>query len=282
MQQSAENMARKQRKRTLLQECPHCIYCGGTKRSTTWDHMPNKGMFPKDRPPGLEFPACEDCNQGSKWFEDIAAFLGSAQWSSSGIPNIGDHFLSKLEHLRRNHPEVLEEMLPSRRQLRMASSVLDRDGQPAGSLAVGGPIVSKALHLYGAKLALALHWSERGTILGPNGRVGVICFSNENLINGSKVPQHLFELLPPGKSLKQGKKVSSFPFEFSSRKVDDTDSTAHWAIFSDVFMYNLFVSEDLNANGLPEANIFAPGCLQTPKPQPNSRPVGWSIGPVVV
>ncbi|MCL6286008.1 hypothetical protein M3P21_21055 [Ruegeria sp. 2012CJ41-6] len=271
-------MARNANKKILLQENRFCIYCGVDEPSTTWDHMPNKGMFPKDRPSGLEFPSCEKCNQGSKWFEDIASFIGSVQWSSVE-GHITDHFEAKLGHLVRNHPDALEEMQPSISQSRRARKITDHDGNHAGALNLTGPIVSEAMLLYGAKLGLALHWETTGEVLPPSGKVGVIWFSNENAIL-DEVPQHLFELLPQGKQLRQGTKVSKYPFEYQSAKANDAVTTAHWATFSGAFMYYLFVSESMDFSVLPEENIHRPGCLRSPKP--HSTRVGWSIGPVTL
>lgn len=99
-------MARTVKKSRLLALNRTCIYCGGGAASSTWDHMPNKGMFPKDRPGGLEFPSCDECNQGSKWFEDIASFVGSVQLASGGEEKATEHFTNKLSHLVKVHPEI--------------------------------------------------------------------------------------------------------------------------------------------------------------------------------
>lgn len=120
-------MARNAKKRQLLSENKFCIYCGGSEPSTTWDHMPNKGMFPKDRPGGLEFPSCEKCNQSSKWFEDIASFIGSVQWVASD-GSVTQHFEAKLKHLMSNHPDVLEELSPTPSQSRRIREIADLNG----------------------------------------------------------------------------------------------------------------------------------------------------------
>lgn len=273
-------MARNTTKKHILKNNPFCIYCGGLEPSTTLDHMPNKGMFPKDRPAGLEFPSCEACNQGAKWFEDVASFIGSVQWHQTD-ESVHAHFEVKLQHLIRNHSDIVEELEPTARQTRQAGSTLDQDRDPAGALNLQGPLVSNAMLLYGAKLALALHWAERRQILPPSGRIGVIWWSNETAML-NKVPQQLFELLPTGRSLQQGKKTSAYPFQYSSAKTADTDATAHWATFSDAFMYYLFVGESINVMGLPAEHVFAPGCVQTTKPVHRARRVGWPLGPVTL
>lgn len=134
--------------------------------------------------------------------------------------------------------------------------------------------------LYGAKLGLALHWAETGKILPNAGRVGVIWYTNEVQYLGG-VPQHLFEMLPEQRMLRQGKKTSAYPFSFSSGKATDTDATAHWACFSDAFMYYLFVGQTIDFSILPPDHLFSPGCLQTPKPRPVARGIDWGIGPEI-
>ena len=121
--------------------------------------MPNKGMFPKDRPGGLAFRCCDACNQGSKWFDDIASLVGSIRFSETDTA--GDHFARKLQHLAKEPPDIFAEMQPSFRQNKQARKYIpDNDYGSAGAFNVGGPLVSQAMLLYGAKLALALHWQE--------------------------------------------------------------------------------------------------------------------------
>ncbi|WP_368946511.1 hypothetical protein [Pseudophaeobacter sp. A-200-2] len=262
-------MARKTKRRQLLQNNRYCIYCGGVEKSTTWDHMPNKGMFPKDRPGGLEFPSCEACNQGSKWFEDIVSFIGSIRFDDSS-DSATEHFDKKLAHLTKTQPEVIEELRPTRRQLRQAESAL-HDG---GALNLQGEIASSALSLYGAKLAIALHWRKTQQILPKNAQIAVYCISNERLFDNS-VPPHLFELLPDGEELRQGKNRSKYPFFFASGKAEDTSATVHWATFGQAIAYNLFVGGNLDLTSVPARQLFFPGCLQTVKPKPRLQSIPW-------
>ena len=271
-------MARGVKKSRLLSQNQKCIYCGGSAPSTTWDHMPNKGMFPKDRPSGLEFPSCDECNQGSKWFEDIASFIGSVQLASNGEEKAPDHFTKKLSHLIKVHPEIIDELRPTSKQNKEMRKLAQAGAEARAVFNLQGPTVSLALMLYGAKLGLALHWAETGKILPAEGRVGVIWFTREVQYRGG-APQHLFEMLPDQRMLKQGKKTSTYPFSYSSGKATDTGATAHWACFSDAFMYCLFVGQTLNLSILPPENVFSPGCLQTPKPRTLATRIGWSLGP---
>ena len=262
-------MARKTEKRKLLQNNPHCIYCGGVEKSTTWDHMPNKGMFPKDRPGGLEFPSCEACNQGSKWIEDIVSFLGSIRFDDTSA-KVTEHFERKLKHLTRTQPEVIDELRPTLRQRRQAESAL-HDG---GAFNLNGEIVSLALPLYGAKLAMALHWRKTQQILPKNAQIAVYVMSNERIFDQSELP-HIFKLLPNGEELRQGKNRSRHPFYFASAKVEGRDTTVHWATFGEAIAYNLFVGESIDFSAFGTNQLFSPGCLQTVKPKPRLQSIPW-------
>ena len=69
----------------VLQRCQRCIYCGGLNLASTIDHMPPRVFFRlSQRPKGLEFPACIDCNRGTSKADLVAAFFAR---SFPGISN---------------------------------------------------------------------------------------------------------------------------------------------------------------------------------------------------
>lgn len=272
-------MVRKVKKNRLLLENPFCIYCGGTAKSTSWDHMPNKGMFPKDRVGGLEFPSCNACNQGSTWFEDIASLVCSIRDDFTVAAN--NHLEKKLDHVGCNHPEVIEEIRPLPYQLREAAAYQDSAGNTLGTFNLQGKVVSSAMLLYGAKLAMALHWEKTKRILKNGEEIGVMYFTNANE-KKKNLPLDLFKLLPDSLELKQGAKKSSHPFFYNSGEASDTGATAHWANFGDAIYYKLFVGGKTDFSILPATNRFSPGCLCTKKPEADSQRVGWGIGPVTL
>src|SRR6266567_8895250 len=71
-------MANKLRDRVLA-AYPNCIFCGGRISASTIDHVPPRAIFEgRNRPGGLEVPACEPCNSGARQDEQIAAMLSRA------------------------------------------------------------------------------------------------------------------------------------------------------------------------------------------------------------
>lgn len=256
-------MRRKNQKK-LLAEHRECIFCAGQRPATTIEHMPNKGMFPRKlRPPGLEFPSCEPCNLGTRWAEDIAAFIGSVQLNSTDEGS--EHFEKKLQHLARNNPAALDALRPTSRQRREAAKLYPEEDAPAGAMDLRSPLVDDAMMLFGAKLAIGLHWNETHRVLSKNGYVSVIWFSNESLLN-NEVPQHFFELIPKIRRLAQGKLTSKNIFEFGSGEAIDSSTTGHWATFGQSFMYCLSAGEGPGPSYLPTSHVFRPDCFADSKP----------------
>lgn len=240
-----------------------CVFCAGGQPATTVDHVPSRFLFKmKDRPKGLEVPACSRCNRGSSWAEDIAAMLAAVHLTAPDP----DHFETRFNHLAKNNKAAVLEMYPSWEQEISAARWVDENGIAHWSLNLAGPIVQEAMVLFGAKLGMALHWHETGTRLSGGGNIGVLWFSNAQALDG-EVPDHLFRMLPDQRTLQQGRKNVGDQFMYSSKATVEPGSSAHWAIFGEAFAYCLFVSESLTFGSVPEDQIRSPGCLA------NSRPV---------
>jgi hypothetical protein len=69
------NVNRRLTARRLAQH-PLCCFCGGKTPATSLDHVPPKIVFwGKRRPNGLEMPACDACNQGTKKLDQAAGLF---------------------------------------------------------------------------------------------------------------------------------------------------------------------------------------------------------------
>lgn len=251
------------RKHATLRNERSCVFCAGQRLATSVDHVPSRFLFKmKDRPKGLEVPACTACNNGSSWTEDLAAMLAAIHLTNPDP----DHFQKRFDHLLRSNFAAVLELYPTWDQEISSSKWLDEQGEQHWALNLTGPIVQEAMLLFGAKLGMALHWHETKQILSANGQVGVIWFSNEQALDRA-VPRHLFELLPEKRTLRQGRKNVGDQFTYSSKATIEPGSSAHWAIFGEAYAYNIFVSENFSLSSLHRDNIRFPGCLA------NSRPI---------
>lgn len=264
-------MARNANKKNLLKNHPYCVYCGASGGDLTVDHMPNIGLFPKRlRPEGLMFPACTACNAGSTWFEDIVSYVVSVKTNMTDAET-REHIDVKRRHMERNHPDALAEIhdvgdIWSNRVREM----IDAAPEPVRPANLGGPIVRQAVDLYGAKLALALHWHATGRPLGSQGKIAVGWHTNGELLV-DPVPLMINDLLPNENVLQQGRKTATYPFVFASGVTEKKDASAHRVSLGDLLFFHVFAVEGFDVSTFPASGVFSPGCLQMPKPTSSTK-----------
>ena len=99
--------AAKARKDRFLSEHPVCCFCGGTRKATTIDHVPNRAAFPgRHGPEGFEFPACSECQAAFRTEEHYFAFL--VRVSDQDGANYDSQTSQRLiRGIRNNLPEML-------------------------------------------------------------------------------------------------------------------------------------------------------------------------------
>src|ERR1700730_15593518 len=106
----SESRARKRAHGVILEQCPFCVYCGGSILATTVDHVPPIGMFrSRRRPKGLEFASCLPCNGGTRLADLVAALLCRAYPDSNGA-NEKEELERLLSSVNNNVPGLLQEM----------------------------------------------------------------------------------------------------------------------------------------------------------------------------
>ena len=150
-----EARARRRTHARLLGSSPWCIYCGDS--ADTIEHMPPKQMFiRKQRPKGLEFSSCQKCNNGTGKSDLVASLLGRLSVDPSADDEAAE-FKKLLSAVRNNVPGLLEEM-----QIDPTAEKLERKDLPiqegGGILRANGPLVTKHMLVFGAKLGFALHY----------------------------------------------------------------------------------------------------------------------------
>jgi hypothetical protein len=204
--------ARRRAHARLLSSSPWCIYCGGT--ADTIEHMPPKQMFiRKQRPKGLEFPSCLECNSGTGKSDLVASLLGRLSVDPSADDE-AEEFKKLLLAVRNNVPGLLEEMQIGRGGQKLARRTLPLQ-EGAGVLRANGPLVTKHMLIFGAKLGFALHYEALQNVLPPTGGVLPRWFSNAQAARG-EIPNALFSLLPATRqTLKQGRREVGDQFEYA-------------------------------------------------------------------
>jgi hypothetical protein len=199
-----EAIFKRRRRQAFLKQHPICCFCGGSTPTTTVDHVPSIQMFTlRQRPQGLEAPACESCNQATRQHEQVAAMLGRI-YPDGPTEAEREEVQRIMRSVKNNCPGLLEEMMPSQRQKqRFAQSRHSLPVHAAGALNCSGPLVNRSVQIFGAKRGFALHYATTGRIVPPEGGVAVRWYSNYDAMIG-EIPAKLFEILGLPRTLKQG------------------------------------------------------------------------------
>lgn len=240
-----------------------CIYCAGMAEATQVDHMPPRALFTdKQRPKGLEFPTCAVCNKNSAKSEQVIA-LFSRLLSMPG-DRTDDAYTDRLwMSIGRNHPDLLTELLPNKRQILAGMSLLSKLPGAAGVMNAGGPILNRAMQEFGAKLGLALHYHETGRIVPPHGAVFVRWYSNVDLVEG-KIPDAVTNIHGVPYTLRQGKKHVEPQFTYSIKCIDDRSKSLSYCTFRLSFAIVVAVEEAVDVFGdAPADCLHRPGLFKT-------------------
>jgi len=209
-----EARARRRAHAQLLSSSPWCIYCGGSQPADTIEHMPPVMMFiRKQRPKGLEFPSCRECNNGTSKSDLVASLLGRLSVHPSADDEAAET-IKLFSSVRNNVPGLLEEMHfdPAEEKL-VCKGLPLQEGD--GALRANGPLVTQHMLVFGAKLGFALHYEALQTVVPPMGGVQPLWFSNAQAARG-EIPKDLFSLLPATRqTLKQGRREVSDQFQYT-------------------------------------------------------------------
>ena len=227
----------------LKQRQPLCIYCGGTSETETIDHFPPRGIFLNNhRPKGLEFGACEECNAGSRKFEQLVQCVTRFNFKPSNESEKRS-FEKMIESSIRHNPGLAAELFEVK-NTSIFDRVVAKDFYPDGVLInAKGPILNGAIKGFAAKLGLALHYERTGRIVPTTGFVVTSWFSNFDAATGRRTPQ-LVEYLSEPTTLKQGTWEVSDQFRYSSAWTSEGTASAHLAVFGDAFAVQTMVGEN--------------------------------------
>ena len=202
-------MGEAKRKRRLIDQVlahhPNCIYCGGGEPATTVDHLPPISMFElRQRPRGLEFPACGPCNSGARIDEMVAAML-SRVYPDPESQAAKEEVRKLMTSVNNNEPGLLEELSPSFRQKKIHRKHAEKLDFGSGVLNCRGPILNRAIHRFAAKIGFALHFELTQKVVPDGGATSVWWLTNHQAIEGD-MPQQLIDMMGTPKTLRQGQK----------------------------------------------------------------------------
>lgn len=245
-------MGEAKRKRTttakFLEKHPKCCFCGGEKDATTRDHVPPIAVFTnRQRPDGLVFPACYDCNQSSKKDEYVATMM------SRLYPDAKTH-LGRAETIKimgrvdKENPGLFLELQANSSQQEKFEIHRPKGLVGGGPLNASGPLLNRSMQTFGAKLGKALHYEFTAKPVPKTGGVAVRWYSNYDLFTGD-IPRDLIDYLGEPTTLQQGKWSVKEQFSYAGRIVATGEAGMYAAAFRKSFFVVAFVQHD--AQGFP-------------------------------
>lgn len=236
--------ASRARRYRFLAQHPYCCYCGGAEPATTIDHVPSVQLFrQRQRPSGLEVPACKACNNKTGGHEQVAALL--ARMYPDAPTEERQVELSRLmEAVHRQNPLLLPELTglswTQQYDHHKMRHLLPRD---SGIFNAGGPILNASMQIFCTKMVFALHYVKTGNIIPPAGGVAVRWFSNYDRLTGT-LPDEWFKYFGTHETLAQGEWSVEDQFGYSWAIVPEGTAAMYFAYFGASFALIGFVMHD--------------------------------------
>jgi hypothetical protein len=195
-------MSHKKSKRRLafLAKHPVCCFCG-TARAETIDHVPARAMFDGARwPDGYQFPACLQCNNSTSGVDQVVGVVSRMGPLGQESEDQRREVAKQIQKLHEHYPKLALEMKEGLRANAVRKAI--REGvlqREPGKLLLEHPLIAvpQGLHalvrLFGAKLALALHYKHALRIAPRHADILVKWYSNVDAMSG-KMPVGLFAI----------------------------------------------------------------------------------------
>lgn len=255
------------RKRKLRNEIlagsPPCIYCGDT--ANTVDHFPPRITFAlKQRPKGLEFPACDACNRGGKDDEQIAAFMVRTYPDPKTKPE-SEELQRIVRSISNNFPDLMLEIWPEQRhQIALSQNrhLLPKD---AHALNASGPLLNRAILSFAAKLCCAIRFEVTKTFISKSGVIEVRWMSNYQAFIDD-YPPALKKLFPVWATLQQGRMSVVDQFRYASTFHPNKPLSFHMGVFREAFVVYGIAADDASylsfTEGPDKMTAFRPGWLR--------------------
>ncbi|RYG86408.1 MAG: hypothetical protein EON59_10070 [Alphaproteobacteria bacterium] len=242
---------------------PICAYCAGVSLTEQADHVPPISMFSlKRRPEGLEFPACKGCHEGTRRI-DLVASLTARSWPNLPTEEERAELGDLMGGVLRNVPPVAHELAMGFRYATPVPGDIQAAVGAAEEVIVMDFTVRRAiLEAFGARVGLAFHYMETGSVLPEAGAVWSRAYTNVENIRGEALPADLGDALGPTLALIQKGLRAEDDFQCATRRIDDYGGVISFASFRKSFAV-LAVSYPRSSDfpELLQAELFRPGFL---------------------
>jgi len=141
---------------------------------------------------------------------------------------------SLLSAVSNNVPGLLEEMQIGRAGQKLARHSIPNMPAGAAVLRTNGPIVTKHMRTFAAKLGYALHFEAHHAAVPKEGGVQPMYFTNVNAARG-ELPMEIINLLPFPSTLQQGVKHVREQFTYAFLLTEERRHSVFYAVFRSSF-----------------------------------------------
>lgn len=236
-------MGQGQRRRTrFFEQHPICCFCGGDTAATEIDHIPSIQMFiGRQRPKGLEMPACSECNRATRVDEQVAAMLARS-WPPAATVAETKEIEQIMRGVANNNLPLMQELMPGAEQYKQ----LRRAGlDPAqhSFFDVSGPLVNQSIRRFGYKVTCALYYEVARMIAPAPAGIMVSWYTNFSRLTND-MPDMLFKYLGPAETLRQGRRNVGDQFQYSWAVAEGKRVAQLFASFRHSFCVNGFIHHD--------------------------------------
>lgn len=192
---------RSRHRSAILNTERRCVYCANP--ATTVEHMPPLSMFiGRRRPSGLEFAACQDCNNTTSPADLVAGFFARLPRPDNPGSPLLKEAQQRLKRLDLQAPGLLAELFRSDKTTHTWFRSPLGLSHKAIQVKADGPRVKAYMSVFGGKLGMALFREHIGHALPLNGGVYTMFFLNVGLPDAAV--EKALPTLPLQGDLKQG------------------------------------------------------------------------------
>jgi hypothetical protein len=190
----------KSRTTHFIEQHPCCCFCGGATPTTSIDHQPAMIIFPdKQRPKGMEYPACDRCNGQTKADEALLGLVSRMAGSFRPSVRPDPHRIAgMISTVNQAYPGLAVRMDGGR-----ALTLYDGRVVLAGRFDVSDPQIDLSFRKVAAKLALAIYFHHTDTIAAPGTLIQTTWEHSQDAYSFKKIEAFL-AICPMQSVLKQG------------------------------------------------------------------------------
>lgn len=188
-----------------------CAYCGGTRKTDSRDHVPPIAFFTdKNRPMGLETPACNRCHRSFNKIDSIASLISKLAFGNEYRDKSTEPLHNLISNLTRYFPDLVPELIYQMEEIYFSTNGIIR---PAFCFNKLPTELENILNFFSARVVSALYYHTAKKPLAIGSQITITIISRI-AYGKSNFSQSLAHSLPNYGYLKQGRLDTSRQFSY--------------------------------------------------------------------